>query len=141
MHVTFPLRAVVASVAVALCSCQDVTEGRAQSDAAVKRFHEQLNAGEAGAIWDGAHDSFRQAVSRERNGELMAAILRKLGKVTGSTGNGWQLNSHNLTTTVRLQQSTTFERGSATESFVFRMEGGKAVLVGYNIQSLDLIIR
>jgi len=40
-----------------------------------------------------------------------------------------------------LTQNTTFEQGTGTETFTFEMEGDKAVSVGYNINSKDLILK
>jgi hypothetical protein len=40
-----------------------------------------------------------------------------------------------------LTQTTTFEQGTGTEVFTFQMQGDKAVLVGYKINSKDLILK
>ena len=66
---------------------------------------------------------------------------RKLGKVTQTANAGFNVNTFNLTTRVVLNQNTTFEQGNATEVFTFEMNGEKAVLVGYNINSTELILK
>ncbi|MBN1256037.1 MAG: hypothetical protein JXA50_12240 [Deltaproteobacteria bacterium] len=71
----------------------------------------------------------------------MNAVQRKLGKVTSTSNAGWRVNTFNFTTTVLMTQKTVFEQGEGTESFTFEMDGEKAVLVGWNIQSLDLITK
>jgi len=71
----------------------------------------------------------------------MGAVQRKLGKVTSTSNAGWTVNSYNLTTTVLMTQKTVFEKGEGTESITFEMDGEKAVLLGYNIQSMDLITK
>ena len=71
----------------------------------------------------------------------MGAVQRKLGKVTQTSTAGFNVRTFNFTTTVVLTQSTTFEQGTGTEAFTFQMEGEKAVLVGYNINSKDLILK
>ncbi|MGH7972148.1 MAG: hypothetical protein ACREIC_25825 [Limisphaerales bacterium] len=40
-----------------------------------------------------------------------------------------------------MSQKTLFEKGEGTESFTFALDGTNAVLVGYNIQSMDLITK
>jgi hypothetical protein len=71
----------------------------------------------------------------------MSAVQRKLGKVTQTSNAGFNVRTFNLTTTVVLNQNTTFEQGTGTEVFTFQMNGEKAVLVGYNINSKDLILK
>jgi len=73
--------------------------------------------------------------------EFIGAVQRKLGKVTQTTNTGFNVRSFNFITTVVLTQNTTFERGTAVEVFTFQMNGDKAVLVGYNINSNDLILK
>jgi hypothetical protein len=40
-----------------------------------------------------------------------------------------------------MTQQTVFEHGQGTESFTFALAGTNAVLVAYNIQSMDLITK
>jgi len=68
-------------------------------------------------------------------------VQRKLGKVTQTTTVGFNVRTFNFTTTVDLTQNTTFEQGTGVETFEFEMAGGKAVLVGYHINSKDLILK
>ncbi len=102
-------------------------------------FHKQMNAGDYHAIWNGADDAFKSSASREQYDQLMAAIARKLGHVVSTSNEGWQVKSHNLKTLTVLSQSTRFERGSGAETFTFVEAGGKARLLGYNINSMDLM--
>jgi hypothetical protein len=84
---------------------------------------------------------FRTASKKDKYDEFMGAVQRKLGKITSTSNAGWTVNSYNLTTTVLMTQKTVFENGEGTESFTFEMDGKKAVLLGYNIQSMDLITK
>jgi hypothetical protein len=118
-----------------------LTKGKPAAEAAIIRFHQQMNEGRFEEIWNEAHEKFRGASSKEKYLEFMSAIERKLGKVQSSKNAGWKVNTVNFTTVVLMNQSTTFEKGSGTETFTFEMEGEKALLVGYNIQSMDLIIK
>ena len=40
-----------------------------------------------------------------------------------------------------LQYATTFDGGDAAEQFVYRLGDGKALLAGYHINSLALIVK
>ena len=84
---------------------------------------------------------FRTASTKQKYEELMAAVQRKLGKVTSTSNSGWRVQSFNLQTTVLMSQNTTFEHGQGTESFTFALNGTNAALVAYNIQSMDLITK
>jgi hypothetical protein len=57
----------------------------------------------------------------------MGAVQRKLGKVTQTTNTNFSIRSMNLTTTVVLNQSTTFEHGTGPhqlEGFDFEVRSG-----------------
>jgi hypothetical protein len=41
---------------------------------------------------------------------------------------------------VTLNYATEFTRGRGTESFVFRVEGERAKLAGYHVNSMDLMM-
>jgi hypothetical protein len=124
-----------------ISGCGGLTKGKPAAEAAISRFHQQMNEGRFEEIWNEAHEKFRGAGSKEKYLEFMSAIERKLGKVQSSKNAGWKINTLNFTTTVLMNQNTTFEKGSGTETFTFEIEGENAFLVGYNIQSMDLIIK
>jgi hypothetical protein len=124
-----------------LTGCGGLTKGKVAAETAIAHFHEQYNDGKIDAIWDGAHPKFRSASKKEKYDEFLRAVQSKLGKVTSTANVNWNVGKFNLTTTVKMAQKTVFEKGEGTESFAFEMDGEKAVLVGYNIQSMDLITK
>ncbi len=126
---------------VAGCSVGDMAAGRGQAEKGVSEFHTLFNAGRFGDIYDAASDEFRAASKPGRFAELLAAVQRKLGNTTGTENRGWRVNSRNLRTYVELSQATRFDRGEALETFAFLVRDGKAILLRYNIQSEDLILR
>jgi len=124
-----------------LAGCQGLTEGKASSEKAIAHFHELYNQGNLEQIWQEADSQFRNASPRANYDELLGAEQRKLGKVVSTSNSGWNVQSFNLVTNVSMTQDTIFEHGKGTEAFTFKMDGTKAVLVGYNIQSMDLITK
>ena len=124
-----------------MVGCGGLTKGKGASEASIDHFHQQYSDGKLDDIWKEAHAKFRSASKKEKYDEFMSAVLRKLGKVTSTSNAGWKVNTYNLTTTVLMTQKTVFEKGEGMESFTFEMDGDKAVLVGYNIQSMDLITK
>ena len=135
------LTAVVACIALLLAGCGGLTKGKGASEAAIDHFHQLYSDGKLDDIWKEAHPKFRSASTKEKYNEFMSALQRKLGKVKSTSNEGWRVDSWNFTTTVAMSQKTVFEHGEGTESFTFQMDGDKAVLVGYNIQSMDLITK
>jgi hypothetical protein len=127
--------------ATILVSCQGLTEGKASSEKAIAHFHELYNKGNLDQIWQEAGSEFRNASPRADYDELFGAEQRKLGNVVSTTNSGWNVQTFNLVTNVSLIQDTIFEHGKGTESFTFKMDGTNALLVGYHIQSMDLITK
>ena len=107
--------------------------------AAVDTFHQQLNAGDLDAIWNGADEAFRAAAPRDTFEKFVGAVHRKLGRAVKTSGDVWSVNSHNFQTRVVLKQRTQFEHGNGVETFTFVVHGEEVRLLAYNIESMDLV--
>ena len=137
-----PFKITLAMVfAMLLVSCGGFTKGKATAEKAIVQFHNSFNQGKLDDIWNTAGSQFRAASAKQKYDDFMGAVQRKLGKVTTTSNAGWNIKSFNLKTTVFMTQQTVFEHGQGTESFTFSIDGTNAVLVGYNIQSMDLITK
>jgi hypothetical protein len=134
-------RAFVVILAGGLVGCGGLTKGKGAAEKAIARFHEQYNEGKLDDIWKEADPRFRAGAPREAYEQFMSALQRKLGKVTSTANAAWNVKSYNFNTTIAMTQTTVFEKGEGTESFTFAMDGTNAVLVGYKIDSMDLITR
>lgn len=128
-------------LAAALIGCGGLTEGKATGEKGISKFHMLYNDGKLDEIWKDADTAFRAASTKPKYDEFLGAVQRKLGKVTSTVNSGWRVNSFNLQTIVLMTQNTVFEHGQGTESFTFQVKGTNAVLLGYNIQSMDLITK
>jgi hypothetical protein len=131
----------IVSVALFTSGCGGIFKGKKAAEQSVGDFHNLYNDGKLAEIYSGGHPKLKSATTEKQFLELIGAVQRKLGKVTRSTETGSNVRTFNLTTTVVLTQNTTFEQGTGTEVFTFEMSGDKAVLVGYNINSNDLILK
>ncbi len=131
----------MAVLAAVLVGCGGITHGKPAAEKAIARFHELYNQGKLDVIWNEADPAFRTAASKQEYAEFMAAVQRKLGKVASSANAAWRVQTLNLQTKVQMRQNTAFENGQDTESFTFTLDGTNAVLVGYNLQSRELITR
>jgi hypothetical protein len=126
----------VAAVLVAGCSSG---QELALAEAGIARFRELMAAQQFGQIYSEAADELKKATTEAELTRLLSAIDRKLGTVKGTEKNGWSVNYNASGTSVTLKLKTQFERGTGAESFVYRITGGKALLVGYHINSTELI--
>ena len=116
-------------------------KGKQAGEQAIAEFHRLYNEGKVADIYAASDPKFKNAATEKQFLDLMGAIQKKLGKVKDSKNAGFNINTFNLTTRVVLNQETTFAQGSGVEVFTFEMNGDKAVLVGYNINSNDLILK
>jgi hypothetical protein len=126
----------VALLSLAGCAGND---SKQQAQAAIDVFHGQLNRGDFDAIWNGADEAFRKAAGRDSYDKFLGAVYRKLGRALHTTTNSWSVNSFNLHTSMMLVQHTEFEHGSGTETFTFAVSGNGVTLLGYFIQSMELV--
>ena len=122
-------------------SCSSLTNAKPAAERGIIEFHGQFNAGDFTTIYNNSGDEFKNATTQQQLNELLSAVLRKLGHVTSTTNISWRTGNFNLVTTVVMQQDTKFENGSATETFTYKVDGDKAVLIGYFINSADLITK
>ncbi len=134
---TITLMVLVADV---LTGCGFV-KGKPAADRAIAKFHQLYNQGDLETIWNNADPQFREASGKSKYQEFLGAVERKLGKVTSSSNTDFNINTSNFKTTVHMTQQTSFEKGQGTESFTFALHGTNAVLVGYHIESMDLITK
>ena len=128
-------------ICLAITGCGDMIKGKSLAEPQVAAFHQKLDAGKFDEIYSTADEAFRKAASKEKALELFSAVNKKLGKVKSSSTSNWNVNTFNFVTTVVLVVETEFEHGKGTEKFTFRISDGKASLVGYNINSLDMMTR
>lgn len=134
---------VIALVALSLVlsGCGDTINGKSVAEPEVEKFHERLSARDFAAIYNAADPDFQKAVPKDKIFALFAAINRKLGHLQSTKEINWNVRTFNLTTMAVLVYQSTFADGEATETFTFRVSDGTAKLVGYNIGSLDMLIK
>ncbi|MFC1462725.1 hypothetical protein ACFLQU_03880 [Verrucomicrobiota bacterium] len=124
-----------------ITGCGNITKGKAAAEAQVAAFHKNFNTQDFSAMVTNAHPDMLKVSSKTELTNLYSVVRRKLGKVTASETANWNVRTFNAVTTVILVQNTTFEEGKGTETFTFRMKKEKASLLGYNINSQDLILK
>jgi hypothetical protein len=131
----------VLPLAVFASGCGGMLKARQAAEEGVAEFHKLFNDESFAKIYAAADARFRTSTTEQEFVDLIGTVRQKLGKVTQTASAGVSIRSVNLTTTAVLKQTTTFEQGTATETFTFQMEGENAILLGYNINSKDLILK
>lgn len=121
-------------------SCS-LTKSREISEAAVKKFHDQFNAGKYADIYTESDDQFKKVATEKDLVDLLQAVQRKLGTVKDVKGSTWGVNATTSGTMASLSYDTDFTEGRAEEQFVFHITGNQAKLVRYNINSPLLITK
>ena len=112
---------------------------KATAEGGVVQFRSMLAAQRYHDIYAGAAQEFRQSATEPSAVRFLQAIHDRLGAVRASQEQGWQVNFTTGGTLVSLKYTTQFTSGSGTENFVYRMNGTAAQLMGYHINSLDLM--
>jgi hypothetical protein len=127
-------------LALACSSCNPV-KSTAAAENAVVDFHKKLDAADFKGIYDAAPEDFKKAVTEKDFVAFVEAVHRKLGNVQSSARETWNISSYNFQTYVDMSYKTKFVEGEGTESFRYRIDGDKALLIHYNINSTALITK
>jgi hypothetical protein len=129
--------AVLVSMCLAACSA---TKDVDIATAAVAQFRELMAAQKFDQIYSQGADDLKKSTTEQSLTRLLEAIDRKLGTFKSAQSNGWSVNYNTSGTSVTMKFKTEFEKGTGTETFVYRITDGKALLAGYQINSADMMI-
>jgi hypothetical protein len=130
-----------AAALLLLAGCSDTIRGTEFAEPAVEKFRQQMSAGRFEEAYDATGADFKQATTRENGIALFAAVDRKLGKLQHAEKISWNVRTHNLTTLAVLVYNSRYAEGEATETFTVKVDDGKGEIIGYNIQSLAMMIK
>jgi hypothetical protein len=115
--------------------------GARLSDAAVRNFHSQLDAGDYEGILQNSDPSFQNSDSHDDLVKFFAAVHSKLGPSQGAARTNVFVTTGTSGTFIRTTYKGYFEEGEAIENFTWRNAGSALKLVGYHIESKALITR
>jgi len=131
----------LSTLALAVTNSCSLTKSKEIAEAAVKRFHDQFNAGKYADIYSDSDEQFKKVATEQDLADLLQAVQRKLGTVKDVKGSSWGVNTTTSGIMANLSYDTDFTEGRAAEEFVFHITGNQAKLVRYNINSPLLITR
>lgn len=109
--------------------------GSKLAEGAVRRFHDQLNAGQFERICQEADEAFSEGPRHDQLIETLQAVHRKLGDAIDEKRGNINVNVNTQGTFVTVEFFTLFATDQAHETFTWRKSGNALKLYGYNVQS------
>ena len=106
-----------------------------RAEAAVVHFHQQLDAGEAEAIYQATAEEFKKTGTETELVAFFQGVHNTLGRYKSGRRVNWKVNYGTSGETVVLDYQSDFENGEAGEDFVFHIDGDTPVLLGYHVNS------
>lgn len=128
-----------AAFSVMLCSCGSMKADMELAKQGVTQFHTQLDAKQYASLYAAADPELHRATGEDDFEKLLTAVHQKLGDVRQSDLRSWNTSWTSQGTIVTLTYGTTFSTGSGTEQFLWHISDNRAQLIGYHINSADLI--
>ena len=125
---------VVTVIVVGSSSCS-FTKSKQVAEDAVKKLHNQYNAGQYHEIYSQADEEFRKTVKEADFVNMLEHVHSKLGTVKQSNQDAWHVNATTSGTAVTLGYDVVFSEGKGTEECIFRVSGDQAKLIGYTVKS------
>jgi hypothetical protein len=103
-------------------------------DAAVERFHIQYNAGQDDVIFREHSTELKKSTTLEKLREENDRVRQALGKFQSGNRTGVLLNSTNGDTTIKVEYLSKYEKGDASERFLFDFNGENPMLREYGVK-------
>jgi hypothetical protein len=128
--------AILLVTAAALAGCS-MGQDMSATDSAVADFHAKLNNGQFAAIAAAAGPEIRNGGTNFP--VFIENIHAKLGTFRSTARQGFNDNIDNGDHTFTASYASVYSSGPATENFVYRLNGGKPVLIGYHVESAALL--
>lgn len=125
--------AILLVIAATLAGCS-MGQDMSVTDSAVAEFHAKLNNGQFAAIVAAAGPEMKSS-----GPEFVERIHTKLGMFRSTSRQGFNDNIINGDHTFTASYASVYSTGPATESFVYRLNSGKPVLIGYHVESAALL--
>jgi hypothetical protein len=129
-------------VALVLTGCTRITHEKKDGEALVTDMHSAMSRGDWKGIYAAADPELRAGTPEDKFGALFIAIAKNLGNPVSFTATTWNLDRASDGTFLRSTCETKFSNNaSGTETFEWRLSGGKYLLFSYHINSDELITR
>jgi len=118
-----------------------MSAGARLSDEGVRHFHSQLDSEAYGDILGESDEAFQDSGNRDEIIKFLTGVHSKLGLSHGFSRTNVFVNATTSGTFIRVTYQSTFDQGSAVETFTWRKAAGGLKLVRYDINSNTFITR
>lgn len=125
---------------IALSACTG-GEGRELAEAEIDEFRQAYGANEFANVYEASSPEMKRVQDKEEFVAFMNAVRRKLGAFESGKTTGWHSNVGTQGHSMVIAKQSQFENGAAAETFPFRITGDEALLVGYNVNSPQLVLQ
>ena len=122
------------ALTVLLSGCH-ISEGLAEGDKAVAKFHQQFNNEEFGEIYEQSGIEFRGVHNKEELIENFRDIRKEFGKFESIMHQGWTVNKDSFGIVTKINLKTQFEKGVGKERFIFLVNGNDVKLTSYEFEA------
>ena len=123
---------IVVAIPLVASSC---ARAREAAEAASQEFRMRMTSGAYGEIVRAATPEFQNATTEAEFAKAMEGVKARLGVWQSSEAPTWKVFAGTSGQTVTLVYNSHFERGTATEEFVWRVQQGRPALAGYHVKS------
>jgi len=120
--------------ALALAGCNAVSDTKA-AEQGVDALHQAFSAGQFATVYDGSAPEMKNSISRDAFVSTFGGVYGRTGAYKSGKTTGWKVNYGTGGNIVALNRDAQFQNARGTEEFVFRVQGGKAVLAGYHVKT------
>jgi hypothetical protein len=110
-------------------------ESRGAAEAGTREFRVRCARAEFSRIYKEAAPEFRNKVAEADFTKLLEAVREKLGTWQSSKPPAWTAFSGTGGRRMTLKYDSQVEKGAAVEEFVWRIQDGRGILLGYQINS------
>jgi hypothetical protein len=117
----------------ALASCSSASKNIELAEAQITQFRVLLAAENYQQIYAEVDDGFRSTATLEVMSKVFSVVPRKLGKFLHAERSSWNVRYDLKGQFVTLVYAAQYEKGKATETYVYRISDGKARLYSYNV--------
>jgi hypothetical protein len=122
-----------------LSACSPGADTQA-AEKSIASFHADLNAGNFDKIYDGSGPDLKAVANKDKFTKILNAVHTKLGVFKDGKSVGWNDNVTTGGHFVTINYKADYNKGSADENFVFRVEETGSSLVGYHVNSEALLL-
>ena len=133
--------ALIAAVGVSGCYVR-LTGSKSDALKLATAMHNRMSQADLAGIYNNADDRYRKAITREKSDSLFSAIAHKLGAPQDCKQGNINMQVATWGTTLTSVCQTRFSKNAtAVETFTWAKSGDQYRLLGYHINSDDLMER